>query len=219
MTKLPENKYYVYCIFDPDTGQPRYIGKGCAFRYNWHRNNCNTHHNFGLRKLLLTHSELPLVIIRENLSNYEACITEIALIKVLGKKNTGGLLFNITDGGEGINGVSQETRIKMREAAWRRAEFTDQHKLNMSFANKNSDAAREHIQRLANLSRGKKLSEEHKEKVRQANLGATRSDAAKQAMSEGQKRRFAKSTKISSSKPWIALGISETTWRRKSVSR
>ncbi len=55
--------------------------------------------------------------LKENLTNAEACLLEIAFIAAIGRKANGGPLVNLTDGGEGISGLkhTEETRAAMRK--------------------------------------------------------------------------------------------------------
>jgi hypothetical protein len=96
--------YHVYAYLRED-GSPYYIGKG-KDRWRWTQNHV---------------AKIPpkerLRIVADYLTNEEACAKEIALIKLLGRKDLGtGILRNLTDGGEGAPGriYTEEMRIKQR---------------------------------------------------------------------------------------------------------
>jgi len=78
--------------------------------------------------------KLPKLKIRENITETEAFIIEMAFIKAIGRKNLGtGPLANLTDGGEGEAGriVSQEQRNQIRTTLTGR-KLTEEHKRNIS---------------------------------------------------------------------------------------
>lgn len=94
------NRYYVYVIFRWN-GIPCYIGKGQGDRWNVHSvRSCNNH----LKSIVAqSHSTLPVLKLREELTESEAFETEIALIAAIGRGKRGPLV-NQTDGGEGSSG-------------------------------------------------------------------------------------------------------------------
>jgi hypothetical protein len=108
-----EQCYYVYVIFRPN-GEPCYVGKGKRFRWTQHAKGS---HNLHLRRIYeAANGDLPIVKVRENLTDAEACKVEIALILAIGRGKNGPLV-NFTDGGNGVSGhiQSEETRQKKRE--------------------------------------------------------------------------------------------------------
>lgn len=115
------NVFYVYAIFRPWDGAPCYIGKGKGQRWRVHTWSWHKHYNPMLKGLFKKAKELgldvPIIKIRENLSNEEALATEVALIAAIGRKPSGPL-FNMTDGGDGVAGhiASEEHRRKISEA-------------------------------------------------------------------------------------------------------
>ena len=122
----------------------------------------------------------------------------------------GGLLYNLTDGGEGSPGVvlsrearkkisethkgkvvSQETRERMRQAqTGKKRVFTDEHRRNISESRKGRRMSEEQKQHLREINTGKKLSEEHKRKISQGGMGRVHSEETRRKMSESQKRRL-----------------------------
>lgn len=107
--------YYVYVIFHKN-GHPVYVGKGKGRRAEHHAKFSHSRH---LKNLYKKYGDLPLVKIRENLSEKEACETEIAFISAIGRRDLGtGPLVNLSNGGEGLSGhiKSKETREKISKA-------------------------------------------------------------------------------------------------------
>lgn len=81
--------------------------------------------------------EYIIVIIKNNLSWNEACELEKYYIKQIGRKDLGlGTLVNWTDGGDGNNNPSEETRRKMGNG--RRGKlFSEENKIKFSISAKN----------------------------------------------------------------------------------
>ena len=97
--------YHVYAYLRED-GSPYYIGKG-RDRWRWAQK-----HNVKIPP------KERIRFVADYLTNEEACAKEIALIKLLGRKDLGtGILRNLTDGGEGAPGkvVSEQQKGKQRE--------------------------------------------------------------------------------------------------------
>ena len=106
------NDYYTYAYLREDK-TPYYIGKGRSDRA-FHKSGRNT-------PTPKDHSQI--LILKKNLSEFEAYKHEIYMIAVFGRKDLGtGILRNLSDGGEGgatygFKGKSHtlETRKKMSE--------------------------------------------------------------------------------------------------------
>ena len=98
------NRFYTYAYLRED-GSPYYVGKGTGRRmYGNHR-----------------HTPVPpkdrILLLKENLTNEESIKHERYMISVLGRKCDGGLLINLTPGGEGFCiPHTEEAKKKMREA-------------------------------------------------------------------------------------------------------
>lgn len=104
---------YVYSHTRVDTGEIFYIGIGSDTRYSraftkkgrnkyWHK--------------IASKTDYRVTILLDGLTWDEACNEEIMLIKELGRKSEGGLLVNITEGGEGFkSNHSQKTKDQIRD--------------------------------------------------------------------------------------------------------
>jgi hypothetical protein len=136
---LPQERqdFYVYVIFRSD-GVPCYVGKGRGKR--WLRS-ASTSKNRRLRRIADASADpLPVVKVRESLTEAQAFATEVVLIAVIGRGRRGPLV-NFTDGGEGNAGwqPSAETRKKIAKAVEGnvappeiRAKMSDAHKARLS---------------------------------------------------------------------------------------
>jgi hypothetical protein len=111
-----ENRFYVYVIFRLD-GSPCYIGKGQGRRWLQHDAAADSHSNRRLARLIKEAAtvgrRLPRIKLRSNLTNAQACETEIALIAAIGRGHQGPLV-NMTDGGEGTVGRSLSAEARER---------------------------------------------------------------------------------------------------------
>lgn len=87
--------FYVYVMFRPD-GSPCYVGKGQGDR--WATHNQGRTHNNDLAAIIEEYGELPVVKVRENLTDEEARSVEGALIAAIGRVGRGGTLVNIMSG-------------------------------------------------------------------------------------------------------------------------
>lgn len=148
------NDYYTYAFLRED-GTPYCVGKGRGRR-------C-----FDKKRTINPPSDPDrIIILKKNLTEEEAFRHEIYMIYVLGKKKHGGLLHNITDGGEGVSGMvhSEEAREKIGKA-FRGKKLSEEHKEKLR------------QQKMGNTwNRGRKISEEQKEKIRQTLQGKKHSD-------------------------------------------
>lgn len=115
------NDYYVYIYRNPlKENQPFYVGKGRGSRHKHHlTKKCARSYNLHKTRtidviLKQTGSVPPIEIYRENLTNAQACEVEKNLILLFGRVDLAtGVLTNMTDGGDGNNNFSEETRKRI----------------------------------------------------------------------------------------------------------
>lgn len=146
--------HLVYAHIDPRTGEPFYIGKGSMLRAHdfSHR---NRFYGFVLEKLSLEFLKPEVQILHECDTHEEAFELEIREISFYGRRCSGeGPLVNISEGGKGSLGLrhSKDAKISIGLAQSGK-EISDYQRSQISRANK-----------------GRSLSEEHKEKIRQSHL-------------------------------------------------
>jgi len=124
-----DNNFCVYIFLNPSKPgeykydeykfdfEPIYVGKGRSNRPKNHIYKFKNGRTYFYKKLinLVGSGYDPLwIIIRNNLTEKEAFDEEIRLIKLIGRKNTGGSLSNLTDGGEGQTGYKHREESKLK---------------------------------------------------------------------------------------------------------
>ena len=182
MTSL---KYYTYAYLREDR-TPYYIGKGKENRA-YVRNG---------RSIRPPKDKSRIIFLKKNLTEAEAFRHEIYMITVFGRKDLEtGILRNRTDGGEGASGlvISEETRKKLSEL-----------RVGEKNPNYGKEMSEEQKQKISEKRKGTKLSEEHKDKIRQKmmgntwNVGKKLSDETKRKVGEAQKgNQYMKGMKFS----------------------
>ena len=106
---LKDVGFYCYVLWRSDKKpiQPFYVGqgqKGRVFHHEMPSEEGNNPHKDRIRKKLLKLDKPMLFSIELLDSEEDAKNKEIELIKMMGRHNNGGLLTNLTDGGEGTPG-------------------------------------------------------------------------------------------------------------------
>lgn len=147
-------QYYTYAYLREDR-TPYYIGKGSGNRAYRRTKKC----------IKPPKDKSRIIFLKQNLDEEEAFKHEKYMIAVFGRKDLGtGILYNRSDGGEGLKNPSEETKKKM----------SDKHK------GKN------------HYNYGKSLTEEHKTKLSDAQKGENHYNYGKN-LSEKTKKRISKS--------------------------
>lgn len=155
--------FYVYVIFR-ENGEPCYVGKGCRGRWKTH---VTKSHNLHLQHIYAKAAvELPVVKVREGLTDDGACTTEMALIAAIGREKSGGPLVNLTDGGDGTAGFNAP-----KSAA---------HRLAIGTALKGIALSEERRQKISLATKGRLLSAAHRAKLTAANTGKVRGSPSAQ---------------------------------------
>ena len=157
--------FYTYAWLRED-GSPYYIGKGHGNRA-WSNNR--------RRNKKAPSDKSRILILKKNLTEEEAFKHEVYMIAVFGRKDVGtGILWNYTDGGEGVSGYAHtlETRDKIR------ASHTGK---------KNGPPSVETRLKIGTPQRGKKLSEETKQRISAAKIGKPWTEARRLAQKPKQK--------------------------------
>jgi hypothetical protein len=168
---MPSEKriYYVYAYLrskDSERGpkySPYYIGKGCGQRA------------FGAKRAIAAPADKSFIVfLEEGLTEAEAFALEKYAVGLYGRIDKGmGILWNMTDGGEGCSGVmmSKETRAKIARALTGKKRPPDV------------------IKKIAKSRTGILHTEETKRKMSESRRGKKKgphSDAAKQKISKSK---------------------------------
>ena len=191
-TNKKQMEYYTYAYLREGNRTPYYIGKG-------KENRCYRKDG---RTILPPKDKSRILILKKNLTEEEAFKHEIYMIAVFGRKDLEtGILWNLTDGGEGISGISEKTRNKLKECNKNRT-HSEETKKKISETKKNSNnvsclkgvpRSEETKKKISEAKKGntccvgRKLSEETKKKMSEANIGKTHSKETKRKMSETRK--------------------------------
>lgn len=165
-------RFYTYAYLREDR-TPYYIGKGSGRRAYIKQKNF-----FKPPK-----DKSRIIFLKQNLTEQESFKHEKYMIAVFGRKDLGtGILYNRTDGGEGVSGLkhskevreklsiankgkklSKRTREKMSEAQKNMSEET---KLKMVLSRLGYSHSEETKRKMSETKKGKKKSREHIEKIR-----------------------------------------------------
>jgi len=201
---------YVYQHIRLDTNEVFYVGVGknkCRISEKRYRNKY-WHH-------IVNKAGYRIDIIAEGITHQEALNLERQLIKTIGRKDLGlGPLVNMTDGGEGILNMSEETRQKIAQSKKGRT-HTEEVKQKMSNSHKGKKLSEEHKQKVLSSKsktkeykkgsehgmfgkkrpefsekmKGRTFTEDHKQKISLAKKGIEFTEEHKQKLSEVQKNR------------------------------
>jgi len=191
--------YYTYAYLREDK-TPYYIGKGKGDRI------------YSTNRIIKPPKDKSRIIfLKKNLTEEEAFRHEIYMIDVFGRKDLGtGILYNMTDGGEGSSGwvPSEETRKKLseRQKGEKNHNYgktaSEETKIKMSVSRKGKTHSEESKIKMSEAHKGKIISEESKKRMSVANKGKILSEetkikmsAAKKNISEETRRKISETSK------------------------
>jgi hypothetical protein len=112
-----ENNFYTYA-FLRENGTPYYIGKGRGSRRytKCGRRGCNP-----------PTDKSRIITLKQNLTEEEAFRHEVYMIAIFGRKDLGtGILYNFTDGGEGVSGLRHADDSRARMSSTKRNKSDDE---------------------------------------------------------------------------------------------
>ena len=182
------NCFYVYALFRED-GSPFYIGKGSNGRWIEHERRARAGakgYRFSIiRKMWARGIDVPKIKLHEGLTEEVAHGYEVALIAALGRHPLGPLV-NLTDGGEGVSGLSSQTRAKIAEAASRRT-LSPETRAKIAAANRGKTLTPEHCAKFGAANRGRRHSLNAVAKIRDAAIGRKASSETRAKMSAAQR--------------------------------
>ena len=172
------NIYYVYAYLRKSNGLPYYIGKGKGNRM------FNKHHN----NIPVPKDKSKIIKLIDNLPENDALAIEITFIFLLGKKHEGGILYNISSGGEGTSGMThtKESRRKMSESrkGKKRKPHSEETKEKLRKANIGRKATPDHRRKMSESHKGLKQSKSTIKKRVSKLTGKTRSTVIKDKFKE-----------------------------------
>jgi len=195
--------FYVYIYRNPLKGnEPFYVGKGKNDRMLHHlksKKKDNLHKYYTIQKIRKETRNDPLIeIYVDNLLEEDALSVEKNLIKFYGRRdNKTGVLTNMTDGGEGVNGWSDELKTyckryiqcKDQEGNPIRITNTDPRWLSGELIGitKNVPRSKQAKEKSASKLRGRIQSSEERLKHSVALIGKPKSEIHKQNLSKVRK--------------------------------
>jgi len=168
MTIQDNNEHYVYLYLRKSDRTPYYVGKGKGSRYKKEHN------------VTVPSNEENIVFVRKSISNEEACELEKELIALYGRKDLGeGILHNRTNGGDGGDTSDSPAYKEWLETVARNPESKYikgiRHRMRTNNPMHNPETVKknhspEARKKRGESLRGRKLSEEQKEKIRKTVL-------------------------------------------------
>ncbi|MGI9138481.1 MAG: hypothetical protein ACR2IM_05525 [Sediminibacterium sp.] len=144
---------YVYRHIRLDKNEPFYIRIGSDNVYK----RANT--TKGRNKIwndIVNKTDFDVEILLDNISWEQACKKEIEFIKLYGRKIDGGILSNITKGGDGVLGLKNNKLIERNKSGiWKGKKHTEETKLLMSLKSKGVKKTPEAIKKMISSKIGK----------------------------------------------------------------
>lgn len=182
--------FFVYELFVEGENLPFYVGKGKGDRPNDHTHpSMLTHKSHKTNKIKKAIREGKKIIHRlafSNLTEGEAYTHEIELINLYGREDIGtGFLLNQTDGGEGGRGIKMSEHTKKLIGKGSEGTTWYFNTLTQKFKRcRDVPEGNEWVKRSPRS--GAKLTDEHKERLRESNINQTRSTETRQRQREAK---------------------------------
>lgn len=214
------NVYYAYLLKRPD-GTPFYAGKGKGRRcYThlkpWHLKNDENKHKVHIIEKIRREGGEPFVeILQKNLSEADAFSIEAQQINLYGRTINGGLLCNMSDGGEGQSGFFHSEETKRKIAAQEMGEnnpfygkkHTTETLKMIGDVNRGKVLGKEWRKKLSDATKGRPKNEEHKNKIRLAHKGKRHSMEHTKNQADAQRGKQLGKNNASFGKKWITNGV------------
>lgn len=205
--------FYVYQLRRQDQDQPFYIGKGQGNRMYEHLNGQDTNNLLKVNIIEKARREgvqILAEVLIETECEKEAFICETTIIKAFGRRENGtGILSNMTDGGEGVSGYkhTNETRAlisaihkgkpksetfkKLMSLVHTGRIVSEETRAKLSAALKANDArfTPEYRQKMSDLKKGTKHSQESIEKIKATRIREPRSEETVNRIKETLSKR------------------------------
>jgi hypothetical protein len=161
---------YLYRHIRLDKNEPFYIGIGSDAQYKRANSNNNRTKYW---KNIISKTEYRVDILIDNLTWKEACEKEKEFIAIYKRKGDGGILCNLTLGGEGVYGLKHSEEAKQLMSIQRKGRVQSEEAIN-----KRS----EKLKGINNPNYGKQIPDYQKEIIASAQRGRTKSDLEKEAI-------------------------------------
>lgn len=125
---MTDRTYFVYQHRRPDTGAVFYVGKGCRTALKKYiRANTTSRRNIHWWRIVEKAGGFIVEVLIDFYEEADALSYEQVLIAEYGRSNLGGILCNITAGGEGQCGVAQTPEWRAKIAAANRGKPKPEH--------------------------------------------------------------------------------------------
>ena len=167
---ITEPQTYIYGLFDPTTGDLRYIGKSDRPRErfaNQLNERSNTYRCNWIRSLLESGRRPVQRIIDHVAIGDEWQSVERAYIR--GARDAGCRLVNGTDGGDGVSGLTVANPV------WLGRKHSEESKLRIGAASRGRRHTEEYKQYMRDLMRVREFTDQHRQRLSEANRKLTES--------------------------------------------